>query len=270
MYNTVHLDENIFYITRPRRRFLLLPDELAPTRRVKSRRFVTRDMMLAAVSRPRYDSDGAFFDGKLGIWAFTEQAAAVRQSAGRPAGTLETKEVSVTKSTYREKLVSKALPEILVHWPGCGGVVLQQDNAPTHISPSNPEFAAAVERSGILVELRCQPPNSPDLNCCDLGVFTAIQARQQEKTARNIDELIAATTEASWELPPRVLNAAFLSLHSCMDLFIQANGDNNFKPPHMGKLKLEREGRLPTPVSCSPKTAAIIAASPSSNTPHYC
>ncbi|KAG3171843.1 hypothetical protein PI124_g4940 [Phytophthora idaei] len=121
----------------------------------------------------------------------------------------------------------------------------------------------------MLAELRCQPPNSSDLNCCDLGVFTAIQARQQEKTTRNIDELIAATTEAYWELPPRVLNAAFLSLQSCMGLCIQANGDNDFKPPHMGKPKLEREGRLPTRVSCSPKTAAIIAASPSSNTLHY-
>ncbi|KAG2786306.1 hypothetical protein PC129_g1566 [Phytophthora cactorum] len=85
----------------------------------------------------------------------------------------------------------------------------------------------------MLVELWCQPPNSPDLNYCDLGVFTATLARQQEKTARNIDELIAATTEAYWELPPRVLNAAFLSLQSCMDLCIQANGDNDFKPPHI-------------------------------------
>ncbi|KAG3140697.1 hypothetical protein PI126_g15867 [Phytophthora idaei] len=110
MYNTVHLDEKIFYITQPRRRFLLLPDEPAPTRCVKSRRFVTHVMMLAAVSRPRYDSDEAFFDGKLGIWVFTEQVVAVRSSAHRPAGTLETKEVSVAKSTYREKLVSKVLP----------------------------------------------------------------------------------------------------------------------------------------------------------------
>ncbi|KAG3112003.1 hypothetical protein PI124_g8830 [Phytophthora idaei] len=95
----------------------------------------------------------------------------------------------------------------------------------------------------MLVELRCQPPNSPDLNYCDLGVFTAIQARQQEKTARNIDELIAATTEAYWELPPRVLNAAFLSLQSCMDLCIQANGNNDFKLPHMGKVEARTGGK---------------------------
>lgn len=67
------------------------------------------------------------------------------------------------------------------------------------------------------VELRCQPPNSHNLNCCDVGIISAIQARQREKIAHNIDERIAATTEAYWELPSRVLNAVFLSLQSCMD-----------------------------------------------------
>lgn len=106
------VDEKIFYITQPRQRFLLLPNEPAPTRRVKSRRFEARVMMLEAVSKPHYTSNGEFFDGKLGIWAFTEQVSAKRSNARRPAGTLETKVISVTKASYREKLVSKVLRAI--------------------------------------------------------------------------------------------------------------------------------------------------------------
>lgn len=102
MYNTIHVDEKIFYITQPRRRLLLLPDEQAPTRRIRSRRFITRVMMLAAVSRPRYGPDGELFDGKLGIWAFTEQVAAVRSSKRRPAGTRDEGGVRYQDDLQRE------------------------------------------------------------------------------------------------------------------------------------------------------------------------
>lgn len=110
MHNTVHLDEKIFYITQPRHRFLLLPDEPPPTRRIKSRRFITRVMVLSAVSRPRTRPDESLFAGKLGIWAFIEQVAAVRSRARRPAGTLETKEVYVIKVAFREKLLQRYCP----------------------------------------------------------------------------------------------------------------------------------------------------------------
>jgi hypothetical protein len=57
MLNTVHMDEKIFHVTEATRRFLLLPGEVPPTRRVKSRRF------------PRVDTATLkYFDGKLGVW----------------------------------------------------------------------------------------------------------------------------------------------------------------------------------------------------------
>ncbi|GMF46400.1 unnamed protein product [Phytophthora lilii] len=102
-----------------------------------------------------------------------------------------------------------------------------------------------------------QPPNSPDLNCLDLGLFNAIQARL--RTPRNIDQLIEAVSDSYWELPPAIINAAFLSLQGSMDLCIRDGGGNAFKLPHMAKAKLEREGRLPTSVQCSPETAAIVS-----------
>ncbi|KAL4166217.1 hypothetical protein KRP22_013482 [Phytophthora ramorum] len=172
MLNTVHVDEKIFYITQPTRRFLLLPGEEAPARRLRSKRFITRVMFLSAVGRPRYDpSTHQVFDGKLGIWPFVEQVPAQRSSARRPAGTIITKEISVTKTSYRYMLIANLLPALLSRLPSVTDgepIVIQQDNAPAHIAADDAAFAEAAGGSRCNVVLRNQPPNSPDLNCNDL------------------------------------------------------------------------------------------------------
>ncbi|KAG3146260.1 hypothetical protein PC128_g8875 [Phytophthora cactorum] len=71
-----------------------------------------------------------------------------------------------------------------------------------------------------------------------------------QENARTIDELIAAVTEAYWELPARTINSTFLSVQGSMDDCIAQDGDNNYKPRHMKKEKLRREGRLPVSIRC--------------------
>ncbi|KAG3057443.1 hypothetical protein PC121_g14819 [Phytophthora cactorum] len=218
-------------------------------------------MRLAGVARPRWNAvSGFYFDGKLGIWPFIVQEPAVRSSSRRPAGTMITKEGRVNKGTYRKMLFQHLLPAVRERWPSvCNGELLrmQQDNAPAHISPMDTLFVAA--ELGLSIELCCQPPNSPDLNCLDLDLVSAIQARQRLWTQRSIEELVEAVKAAYWELPPSTINAAFLSLQGSMNLCILDRGGNAFKPPHIGKAKLQREGRLPESVQCSPETAAIIS-----------
>ncbi|KAG6975942.1 hypothetical protein JG688_00001852 [Phytophthora aleatoria] len=99
-----------------------------------------------------------------------------------------------------------------------------------HIDPKDPAFRAAVAALGMNVSLKFQPPNSPDMNCLDLGVFNAIQARQQQRSARNVEELIRATTEAYWELPDETQCA----MESC----IRESGENTYKLGYMSKAKL--------------------------------
>jgi hypothetical protein len=61
MFDTVHLDEKWFYMTKTLGCYYL----------VKSKRFITKVMFLIAVARPRQDyGRNQKFDGKLGIWAF--------------------------------------------------------------------------------------------------------------------------------------------------------------------------------------------------------
>ncbi|GMF16485.1 unnamed protein product [Phytophthora fragariaefolia] len=138
-------------------------------------------MVLAGVARPRVDTvTQKYFDRKLGVWVFVEKVPAQRPSRRRPAGTLETKEVSVTKATYRDMFISRVVPAIKARWPNASeAVVIQQDNAPAHTKPDDPQFNDAAACCGRHVELRFQPANSPDLNVLDLGLFCAIQARQR-------------------------------------------------------------------------------------------
>ncbi|KAG2784892.1 hypothetical protein Pcac1_g5242 [Phytophthora cactorum] len=54
MYDTIHVDEKLLYLTAVRRRYYLLPGEEAPHHQARSRRYITKVMILAAVA----DQDG--------------------------------------------------------------------------------------------------------------------------------------------------------------------------------------------------------------------
>lgn len=43
-----------------------------------------------------------------------------------------------------------------------------------------------------------------------------------------------------------------MSLHACLEIML-AGGDNNYKLPHIGKAKHERQGTLPWQLECSPE-----------------
>ncbi|KAF0729773.1 hypothetical protein Ae201684_012664 [Aphanomyces euteiches] len=102
MLEYVHLDEKWFYLTHENIKFYLVPGEKEPDWSCQSKRFITKVMFLTAVARPRFCEDtGLWFNGKIGTWPFIELAEAKRSSVNRPAGTLETKVVVVTKDVYR-------------------------------------------------------------------------------------------------------------------------------------------------------------------------
>ena len=52
MFNYVHIDEKRFYMSKELEKSLLLPQEQEPLRTCKSKRFITKVMVLAAVARP--------------------------------------------------------------------------------------------------------------------------------------------------------------------------------------------------------------------------
>lgn len=78
---------------------------------VKSKWFITKVILLAAMARPRYDYHSKkHFDGKIGIWPFVHEVKAQRNSCNRQAGTMETKCFNINGDMFTEYLTTKVIP----------------------------------------------------------------------------------------------------------------------------------------------------------------
>lgn len=118
-YNVVHIDKKWFNLYEASAKYYLAPFEDVSHRACANKRCIGKVMFLAAIARPRC----AFgkkerFDGKLGIWPVVEIVPAARTSHNRPAGTPETKNVSMNKKRYSEFLINHVFPAIRTKWPG--------------------------------------------------------------------------------------------------------------------------------------------------------
>ncbi|XP_057763964.1 uncharacterized protein LOC130985140 [Salvia miltiorrhiza] len=249
MQNTIHIDEKWFYITKSNQRFYLTPDEIDPHRTCKNKKFITKVMFMCAVCRPVFGPNGeCLFDGKIGIFPFTELVPAKRNSKNRAAGTMEWKPIqSITKQVVKDCLIYQIIPAIKAKWPANASktIYIQQDNARPHIQDSDPDFRAVASADGFDIHLVHQPPNSPDTNINDLGWFRAIQSLQTESMSTNVDGLVNAVIKSFNELRPSTLNKVFISLQSCMVEILKVKGRNSYKIPHLGKDALIRQDKLP-------------------------
>ncbi|XP_074346321.1 uncharacterized protein LOC141685095 [Apium graveolens] len=237
MYNVIHVDEKWFYMTRKNEKYYLLLDEEEPYRTCKSKNFVAKVMFLAAIARPRFDEEGnVIFSGRIGIFPFITKEPAKRSGVNRVAGTMETKVMtSVKRDTVRSYYINKLLPAIFEKWPReeiNKPIIIQQDNARTHIDPNDPEFCQAVQQYGFNIKLMCQPNNSPDLNVLDLGFFRAIQSLKYKEASRTIDELIGGVQKAFETFSVTKSDYIFWTLQLCMRSVLEEKCGNKYKIIH--------------------------------------
>lgn len=256
MHDVVHIDEKWFYMTKKTETYYLHPVEDPPYRSCRSKNYIGKVMFLAAMARPRFDEEGnEIFSGKIGIFPFAKMQPAKRGSKNRAAGTMELKPMtSIKREDIKELLIGKVLPRIRERWPQVDfgkTIYIQQDNAPTHVDPSDEDFRAAASQHGFDIRLKCQPPNSPDLNILDLGFFSAIQTLQHQVCPRTIEELVSAVENSFDEYPTNLVNRIFLTLQSCMQEIMKVQGKNTYKIPHLKKAIMEKEGNLPLQMSCN-------------------
>ncbi|KAK9750176.1 hypothetical protein RND81_02G178500 [Saponaria officinalis] len=249
MSNVIHIDEKWFYMTKPTCKYYIGSDESEPYRSCKSKRYITKVMFLAAVSRPTYKDNGdVLFDGKLGIWPFTYQEPAKRNSKNRLAGTMVTKAIeSITQKVTKDKLINLLIPAIKQKWPASASkeIIIQQDNAKPHINGKDKDFIEASTSDGFNIKLTQQPAMSPDLNILDLGFFRSIQSLQDENPAKNVDELVKNVQDAYERETAECLDNVWLSLQACMMEIMKVKGHNNYKLPHLGKAAQRRQRTLP-------------------------
>ena len=107
------------------------------------------------------------------------------------------------------------------------------------------------------MSLKCQPPNSPNLNLLDVGFFNSIQYLQHKSSPKTIDELVECVQSAFEDLDEKTLNNIFLTLQKCMEATMVKQGGNNYKLPHISKTPLENAGSLPEALKCSQEAIDI-------------
>ncbi|XP_025876903.2 uncharacterized protein [Oryza sativa Japonica Group] len=259
LFDFIFIDEKWFNITRKTVRYYAAPTASRRIRTIQNKNFIPKIMILTALARPRFDSNGnCIFDGKIGCFPFVTYTAAKRSSVNRPAGTIEMKPIeSITKEVIRSFMIEKVLPAVRAKWPREDAgkpIYIQQDNARPHIAPDDRMFCEAAKQDGFNIKLVCQPANSPDLNVLDLGFFNSIQSIQYKSASTTTEELVAAIDRAFEDYPVRLSNRIFLSLHACMREVIEVLGDNSYDLPHIKKGVLERQGRLPLQLRCDAKS----------------
>ncbi|ETV81952.1 hypothetical protein H257_05490 [Aphanomyces astaci] len=129
-------------------------------------------------------------------------------------------------------VLNNVVPAIKSKFPPQSGVIIQQDNA----SPHKCVTTSVLNSRGILgIEVKNQPPNSPDFNVLDLGFFNSIQSLQYQKSTRTIEELIDAVETSFYELPVDTVSKTFITLQKVMEKCIEIHGSNDYKLPHMKK-----------------------------------
>ncbi|KAG6951628.1 hypothetical protein JG687_00013490, partial [Phytophthora cactorum] len=107
-------------------------------------------------------------------------------------------------------------------------ILIQQDNAKSHIGPSDPDILAAGTADG----------------------WNIRQALQLRKPVYGIQSRIKAVEDAYEAMDGGTLDDIFLTLQKCMECILKESGGNEYKLPHMGKAKLRTEGKLPKSFSC--------------------
>ena len=156
--DTIHIDEKQFNQTKEKKIFYLEINEENHHRTTKIKSFIPKVLFLAAVARPWWDTGrNQWFDGKLGIWPFTSQEPAERNSKNRAKGTIIMKSIIMTKEVYRDVLINKLFPAIVAKWSWTStGVVvdIQQGNAKPRIDSNDEAWLAAVTASGINIQLK--------------------------------------------------------------------------------------------------------------------
>jgi hypothetical protein len=255
--DVVHIDEKWFHMCQDGEGYLLVAGEELPVRYTKHKNYIGKVMFLCAQARPRWNHHtNTQWDGKIGIWPIGNYTVAQRNSCNRPAGTTEWDNENVDHELYRDLLVNNVFTEIMNKWPvGQSNdanfkIRIQQDGAGGHTDHDDPYLMAALEDLGLTdkVSIYTQPPNSPDLNICDLGLFNAIQAEYYDKAPKNEVELITMVQDTYADYDYRKINRLFVTLQTVFNSIIEANGGNDYKIKHMNKARLERDGALPVAV----------------------
>ena len=134
---------------------------------------------------------------------------------------------NITSAEYEDVVTRTLLPEgaRLFAAAGLSGWVLQQDNDPTHKTPSARALQAwNARRRGSVQLLKNWPPNSPDLSPIE-NAWAHVQATVNAAGCKDFDEFQATLLKAWKELDMSVVKGLMASLPTRLKACVDKRGD---------------------------------------------
>jgi hypothetical protein len=206
------------------------------------------------------------------MWPIGYYDKAQRSSVNRPAGTRVWKNANMDHDRFRMMIIDDLIPSIQALWPSGEWqdpnfkIIVQQDGAGAHPQSWKDTVIQStlreLEQNGNFtpgkISFEAQPPNSPDTNICDLGLFNAVQSAYYLNAPKNHIEIIDMVVRTYNEYPHSKIDRLFVTLMSIYNSIIEHYGDNFFKIPHMNKDKMEKEGTLPRELPMSEDAVRIL------------
>ena len=243
MLDRVDIDEKWFYMTEVATSYILVPGETPPHRTCKHKSHIEKVMCLTAVARPQQNPmNGEWWDGKIGTGFFVEQIPAKRTSKIDPWERLRQRVSRWTRKSLLRCISIISFQESLLSGQRGGPRRCKSSWITCQPTQSQESWAqrSDMNAGGWDISFVHQPANSPDCNTLNLAFFRTIQSLQYQKCAKNIDELIAHVQEAFTELPLNICHKVWTTAQIVMSHILIHQGNNDYKLPHVGKLKVEK------------------------------
>ena len=121
---------------------------------------------------------------------------------------------------------------------------IQQDGALPHTAKGTVEdLTLAGSSDEWLPVIVTQPPNSPDLNLCDLGFFSSLKRQVSQICTRctDRDQTMQSVVKAFNDYPSDKLEDMWASYYNNMRSIMEVLGGNDYKQAHNGGKKRKRD-----------------------------
>lgn len=123
-------------------------------------------------------------------------------------------------------------------------IYIQHDGAPGHDGRGNDDhFDIVGQELGYNIKFYTQPPQSPDLNICDLGLFNSMKKRcnQIKRDTKTIPQLIARVQEVFTNYDRVTLDNIWAHQINCYNEILRDLGGNQYTAPHNGSRVRRRD-----------------------------
>ncbi len=232
-----------FVAVRNRGQLKLPPGQVGPRKRVQSKRFVAKLMVLTAVAKPNPEKN---FDGKVGCFVFAQEEAAKRASKNREKGAKILQPIPVSGDVWADTMTQKVFPAIRRKMSWLSEVHIQFDNARPHTKKSIQSKLLDAARNkrgsdGVEIKLSPQPAQSPDLNLNDLGFYSSLDATIGNDRSFNLMVLWEQISSAFKNYDSSKLTKLVETKRNVVKKVFDHGGDNDYKLPHGKKPPRNRQ-----------------------------